>query len=397
MKHSRTLNIGILVTAIIFTFLGCDSMTPTEGNSQATLDQQGVQFDQLNLVEWSPEVVSALRFVQTADEENIMARIADLDGCEVGLVTSSWGGTVGGSMTFGNSVTFPAGAMDHDKYIAVQVVCADADELATFENGVQYINMIKSEFIELSYNLANGGDDENDYYNQLASNYVLEALDAVEQAEVYFELYTFFASHHAFRKLESKVLQIVRNLLFYAEAGYINEDIYPSLLSIAMLSTEACRDLALTSIEYAESIPEANSNKISQAWAKIEAGDNYVNTVHPAFDHEWFRFRAGLLKYFQAWNKATLALNNIESPCGASVDFLPSQEFNADIYVTLSWEALNFDGDADELEIFWYNESTNLWVLVPNPVINYDEGTVSVWIDHFTRYAWTVRPPPSGD
>ena len=74
--------------------------------------------------------------------------------------------------------------------------------------------------------------------------------------------------------------------------------------------------------------------------------------------------------------------------CGAEVDFLPSQNFNKDVKVTLSYEYLDFDGDPSGLNIYWYDEDGDLWYLVPDPEIDTENCTVSVYVNHFTRFAW---------
>ena len=73
-------------------------------------------------------------------------------------------------------------------------------------------------------------------------------------------------------------------------------------------------------------------------------------------------------------------------PCGAEVDFLPNQTFDKDVKITLSWKYLDFDGDPEDLNVYWYKDGT--WVLVPDPEIDFRKKTVSVWVDHFTRFGW---------
>ena len=70
------------------------------------------------------------------------------------------------------------------------------------------------------------------------------------------------------------------------------------------------------------------------------------------------------------------------------VEFWPDQAFDKDVRVTLSWDCLEFDGDPSDLNVYWLDESTGLWVLVPDPEVNVDQKTVSVYVNHFTRYQW---------
>ncbi|MCK4447512.1 MAG: hypothetical protein KAW56_10580 [Candidatus Marinimicrobia bacterium] len=74
----------------------------------------------------------------------------------------------------------------------------------------------------------------------------------------------------------------------------------------------------------------------------------------------------------------------------AGVDFLPNQTFKKDVKITVSFEYLNINANADltELNIYWLDDSTGLWVLVPDPEIDLENGAISVYVDHFTRYGW---------
>jgi len=76
-----------------------------------------------------------------------------------------------------------------------------------------------------------------------------------------------------------------------------------------------------------------------------------------------------------------------DNPCAAEIEFLPSQEFNKDVLITLSYEALGYTGDPYELEIYWLQEDGSGGV-IEEFTINEEDGTVSFWIDHFTRYGW---------
>ena len=76
--------------------------------------------------------------------------------------------------------------------------------------------------------------------------------------------------------------------------------------------------------------------------------------------------------------------------CGSIVEFLPSMTFLADVTITLSFDVLDFDGDPDLLIVVWYDESTGLWLEVDNTIIDYEDKTVSIEVDHFTRYGWML-------
>jgi len=73
---------------------------------------------------------------------------------------------------------------------------------------------------------------------------------------------------------------------------------------------------------------------------------------------------------------------------GAAVDFLPSQQFQQTVRVTLGWDYLDFSGDPAELVLYWQNEETGLWVEVPGSTVDMDNGAVSGLINHFTSFAW---------
>ena len=74
----------------------------------------------------------------------------------------------------------------------------------------------------------------------------------------------------------------------------------------------------------------------------------------------------------------------------AGVDFLPNQTFLKDVKITVSFEFLYISANTDltELNIYWLDEDTGLWALVPDPEIDLENGAISVYVDHFTRYGW---------
>ncbi len=74
--------------------------------------------------------------------------------------------------------------------------------------------------------------------------------------------------------------------------------------------------------------------------------------------------------------------------CGAEVEFLPSMQFLLSVKITLSWEYLDFDGNPEDLNVYWFDEDTHLWILVPNPENSLEDKTISVYVNHFTRYGW---------
>ena len=398
MKFILKINLYMTVLILSLMFFSCDRLSPTQNESQKDLATEGIPLDQVNLLEWSPEVIQSIRFVPDEEESVKLARrgwSTAIPGIDVEKVRDNRSAFIGGDITFGNSVYIPAGSVDDDKYIAVQMVCADADELATMENSSAYISTIKTALSTLVADLTNNSnDDENNY---LALYMAASALEDVEESEVFFQLYSFYASDRAFSKLEANVVRRMRFLMEMIEEEALDASYHTQLQTIASISAETARELANTQIIYAQSFEDANTDKILQAIDRLEEGDEYYTTPDDEYELEWYNYASALRKYFYAWKKATQAIRNMEAPCGALVDFLPSQQFQGDVIVTLSWEALNFNGDVESLEIYWYNEATELWVYVPDPVIDHVNGTVSVHIDHFTRYAWGTTEPVTTD
>ncbi len=87
---------------------------------------------------------------------------------------------------------------------------------------------------------------------------------------------------------------------------------------------------------------------------------------------------------------------SLEVLCGqdndniAAVELLPSITFNEDVEVTLSWKYVNWYGDPIEegLQVFYSDDGGNTWYVVPDPIIDLENRTVTVRVNHFTRYAW---------
>lgn len=74
--------------------------------------------------------------------------------------------------------------------------------------------------------------------------------------------------------------------------------------------------------------------------------------------------------------------------CGAGIDFLPSQVFLKDVKVTLSWEFIGYDGGDLNFWVYYSGDDGDTWFEVETPEIDYDKETVSVYVNHFTRFAW---------
>ena len=74
--------------------------------------------------------------------------------------------------------------------------------------------------------------------------------------------------------------------------------------------------------------------------------------------------------------------------CGAGIDFLPSMQFLKDVKVTLSWEFINYDGGDLTFYVYYSEDDGGTWSEAVDVEIDYDNETVSIYVDHFTRFAW---------
>jgi hypothetical protein len=330
-------------------------------------------------------VIRSLRYVPETENEDHLARRR---GSEVKKVEFDHDKTVGGNNTFKNAVFVPEGALAQDKYIAVQVACADADQGAFYEDGILMMEELSQGLSALADALAG---------NQDALDEIEAAQDGLAQAAIEFQLYSFFSSKDAFDRMRHDVIKKMKKLIDMIEDLELDAQFYPQIHQVTLMAVEATRELCVSAINYGQSLPDANMELIQDAMEKLAEGDINAVTQEPDVPMEWGFYQDAVKDYCEAFRKANRSIRDLDTPCGASVDFLPNQQFEADVTVTLSWEALNFDGDPDSLEIYWLDETTDLWVLVPDPVIDVDDETVSVNIDHFTRYAWASRrlPPPT--
>ena len=96
----------------------------------------------------------------------------------------------------------------------------------------------------------------------------------------------------------------------------------------------------------------------------------------------------------QGWRdriRITVRVNCVDSreQCGAGVDFLPGQKFEEDVKVTLSWEFLDWE-EGEELDFLAYfsEDDGETWYEVAVAEVDYDKKTLSLYVDHFTRFAW---------
>jgi hypothetical protein len=77
----------------------------------------------------------------------------------------------------------------------------------------------------------------------------------------------------------------------------------------------------------------------------------------------------------------------------AGVEFLPSREYNANLFITLSWEFLDLnDGDWETLNLQpYYSEDQGVtWFPVEGYIVDSEAMTINFAIDHFTQYGWAL-------
>ncbi len=104
-----------MAVALLIGLAGCENSTVT--GSVAEDQAIGISADQINWVSWKPEVSELLR-------TNSLNKIGETGQ----MITVAAGGTVGGNITFNNTVYIPADAVPTNTYIEVEVVCVDGRE-----------------------------------------------------------------------------------------------------------------------------------------------------------------------------------------------------------------------------------------------------------------------------
>lgn len=93
------------------------------------------------------------------------------------------------------------------------------------------------------------------------------------------------------------------------------------------------------------------------------------------------------------WITVKVACVDDDDQCGAGVDFLPSMTFKDFVTVTLSWEFVDTDDDGEmglDFKVYFSEDGGETWYEVPGVYVDYEERTVSVEVDHFTRFAWAL-------
>ena len=115
-KKFRFRNLLPSLMAVVLLFsVACDyaaTTAPESAKASASVAGKAKSLEGVNFLRWSPktfELMTALNKSNVAEK----------------TITVSAGGTVGGNKTFGNTVEIPAGAVDGNTTISVQVTCMD--------------------------------------------------------------------------------------------------------------------------------------------------------------------------------------------------------------------------------------------------------------------------------
>ena len=118
MRQSRlklgNLLLPIMAVALLFS-VSCDyaaTTAPESAKASASVAGTAKSLEGVNFLRWSPETFEKMT---SLNKSNVAAK----------TITVSAGGTVGGNKTFGNTVEIPAGALDENTTISVQVTCMD--------------------------------------------------------------------------------------------------------------------------------------------------------------------------------------------------------------------------------------------------------------------------------
>ena len=112
--HFRNLLLPLTVVAMLLS-VACDyaaTTAPESAKTSATLAGTATSLEGVNFLKWSPKTMAKF---STLNKSNVAAK----------TITVSAGGSVGGTKTFGNTVEIPAGAVDDNTTISVQVTCMD--------------------------------------------------------------------------------------------------------------------------------------------------------------------------------------------------------------------------------------------------------------------------------
>ena len=113
-KNLRNLFLPLTAVALLFS-VACDyaaTTAPDAPKASAQVTAEAKPLTDVNFLRWSPKTMAKL---SALNKSNVAEK----------TITVTAGGSVGGQKTFGNVVEIPAGALDENTKISVQVTCMD--------------------------------------------------------------------------------------------------------------------------------------------------------------------------------------------------------------------------------------------------------------------------------
>ena len=120
--HFRNLLLPLTVVAMLLS-VACDyaaTTAPDSAKTSASVIGAATSLEGVNFLRWSPK---SMKKLTALNKSNVASK----------TITISAGGSVGGQKTFGNTVEIPAGAVDGNTTISVQVTCMDSQNPCSAE------------------------------------------------------------------------------------------------------------------------------------------------------------------------------------------------------------------------------------------------------------------------
>ena len=120
--HLRNLLLPLTVVTMLLSVAWDYAATTAPESAKASVSATGAatSLEGVNFLKWSPKSMEKLTAL---NKSNVAAK----------TITVSAGGSVGGTKTFGNTVEIPAGAVDENTTISVQVTCMDGQNPCSAE------------------------------------------------------------------------------------------------------------------------------------------------------------------------------------------------------------------------------------------------------------------------
>ena len=146
--------------------------------------------------------------------------------------------------------------------------------------------------------------------------------------------------------------------------------------ALAVLESEADNALARRSRGY------ASKNIYNDEGGTVGGSKTFGNKVvvpEDAFEENKLKISVRVLNH------------NRSEQTAAGVEFLPSRHYDADMFITLSWEFLDVEDDDWEnlnLQPFFSEDEGATWFAVEDYTVDPEGKTINFAIDHFTQYGW---------